>query len=384
MVQRRNIIKPQILFLGAGAIGRGYLPWIFPDNEYDFLFIDSNKEIVETMNSQGYATSFMAKDDQLKKKQYKVEKAFLPHEFTPEKFPNIKVVYVSVGPRNCVSAVKQLEGLDCPIVLCENDPSLVEKIKKSSSLKKVYFGVPDVITSNSSPDEQKKQDSLSVITENGVMFVDENASSDDILGDITYISENELLEKQWTAKLYIHNTPHCIAAYLGSLVGAKYLHEAMAYPEINTIVEGVMEEMLNSLKLEWSIPHDFLDWYAEKELSRFRNTLLSDPIARVAREPLRKLELHGRLIGAANICISMGFIPENILIGIVAAIHYRENNDNDSHLDFIKENLTDKQLLTHILKLRDGEALERVLLRRMPSLHQKIIEIINLNHRENK
>ena len=48
-------------------------------------------------------------------------------------------------------------------------------------------------------------------------------------------SQDEI-KKQWAAKLYIHNTPHCIAAYLGSLCGKKYLHEGMSVTSVNSIV----------------------------------------------------------------------------------------------------------------------------------------------------
>ena len=50
-------------------------------------------------------------------------------------------------------------------------------------------------------------------------------------GTMRMISRAELLRIQWTPKLYLHNTPHCITAYLGALMGATYVHEAMAHPK---------------------------------------------------------------------------------------------------------------------------------------------------------
>ena len=48
---------------------------------------------------------------------------------------------------------------------------------------------------------------------------------------------------------------------MGALVGATYVHEAMAVHEVDKIVSGAMQEMLKTLKLQWRIPHEFLDWY---------------------------------------------------------------------------------------------------------------------------
>jgi mannitol-1-phosphate/altronate dehydrogenase len=363
----------KILFVGAGAIGRGYLPWLFDEKNCEFYYVDSNADIISQMAMRKCSTTYRVKNNILEKKIFKISGAYTPGQIDSNFKPDC--VFVSVGPRNCIEAVKKLPKFNCPIVLCENEPNLVDQLKQTIDNKNVYFAVPDVITSNSAPKEIIDIDGLSVITEDGEMFVDADANLTNLTDRMHLISRDELLNKQWTAKLFIHNTPHCVAAYLGALCDKTYLHEAMEVPMVNRIVEGVMQEMLNSLKLRWDIPHDFLDWYAQKELSRFRNTMLFDPIKRVAREPLRKLELHGRLIGAANICISMGFIPENILIGIVAALNYSEGNDSDYHLNFIKDSLSHKQLLTRILGLRDGEALEIILSNRFDQLQNKVLQI---------
>ena len=31
-----------VLIIGAGAIGRGYLPWVFPEGKYNLTFVDQN------------------------------------------------------------------------------------------------------------------------------------------------------------------------------------------------------------------------------------------------------------------------------------------------------------------------------------------------------
>ncbi|MBK8727242.1 MAG: hypothetical protein IPL96_14700 [Holophagaceae bacterium] len=231
-----------------------------------------------------------------------------------------------------------MKGLECPIILCENDPATVAAAMAASGNERIYFAVPDVITSNSAPEALLREDPLSVVTEDGVLFVD--AAAGPLPGTYTPLAAKDLLQTQWTAKLFLHNTPHCVAAYLGALAGVGHVHEAMAIPRIDEIVAGAMTEMLNSLKLRWEIPHPFLEWYADKELARFRNNLLCDPIARVAREPLRKLEADGRLIGAAQICLASGFIPHNLLAGIASALLFANESDADRHLGFMRSALS--------------------------------------------
>lgn len=360
-----------ILIIGAGAIGRGYLPWVFKDCSPNYYFVDSNSGIIDELKNRQQFSTHRVHGNQYNSLSVKVSGAYLPGQFLEEK-PKVKydVIFVSVGPRNVARVAPLMRDVDAPIISCENDPSTVDSLKSLLNKENVFFAIPDVITSNMAPANLLENDPLAITTENGELFIDERIGN--LTGDFKKISHKDLINQQWCAKLYLHNTPHCIAAYLGALAGVKYLHESMQVPEINQIVAGSMEEMLNALKARWDIPHDFLNWYAEKELSRFRCELLFDPISRVAREPLRKLELDGRLVGAAQICLSLGFIPENILLGITSALLFDDPNDKDKHLSFMQEALTPSAFLTHILGLRDGEALEVALKFHFPKMIEKL------------
>lgn len=366
---------PDIVILGAGAIGRGYLPWLFDERRYEFVFVDANRELVGRLRENGRFSTYRSKGGALEEKVVRVKEALHVSEYrVPRGDDAPALVFMNVGPRNCVAAAACLEGVECPVVLCENDPATVDLVKGALGYDRVYFAIPDVITSNSASPENLARDPLAVHTEDGTLFVDERAAGAGLEGEIRFCSEEEL-RKQWTAKLYLHNTPHCIAAYLGALVGARYLHESMTVPEIRKIVTGTMNEMLTALKLRWEIPHPFLEWYAEKEIARFSDGHLYDPISRVAREPLRKLELEGRLIGAAQICLSHGFIPKNILVGIVSAILFEDAGDRDYHLTFMRKVLPPRILITYVLGLRQGEVLHRVMEEQFPRIVEQLERI---------
>lgn len=371
-----------ILIIGAGAIGRGYIPWLFDLQSHQITFVDRQKSIISQMREKGSYLTYKVVDQSLQTLKVSVDGAYLPEEFLQIKNPKKwDFVFINVGPRAVPLIAPLLKNCHAPLILCENDPATVDVLKELlPHIPQIVFAVPDVITSNTAPVELLKKDPLSVVTEQGQMFIDDRIQ--DLKGDFHFISEKELLHKQWTAKLYIHNTPHCIAAYMGALVGSTYVHEAMAIPEVNTIVEGAMEEMLMALKAMWDIPHDFLDWYAEKELSRFRCPLLFDPISRVAREPLRKLELNGRLIGAAQICLSLGFVPHHILLGITSALLFDNPSDSDHHLKFMQKSLGTTSFLTHVLGLRKGEALEQVFSTEMDMLMRKLSSLVDAQNHE--
>jgi len=348
-----------VLIIGAGAIGRGFLPWVFPEHLYRFGFVDTNDRLIEDLRSRGCYTSYMADPGGgLRRRSIPVAGAWRLADFNLASIDVPLTCYVAVGPRRVFEAVAPLKGYQGPIVLLENDDKSVDVAKAALNQDNVYFAIPDVIASNTASPEHLAEDPLSLHTENGRLYVDSRAAAP--VGDIDYCDTDEL-RKQWLAKLYLHNTPHCIAAYLGAFLGRTYIHEVMALPKAERIVRGSIEEMLKALKLGWDIPHGFLDWYAAKELRRFSNVALHDPIARVAREPFRKLQLDGRLIGAALMCMKAGFVPVNILMGIVAAVLFDDGSGPDCHIMFAKECLPPSIVFSYLLQLRPGEPLHAIM-----------------------
>jgi mannitol-1-phosphate/altronate dehydrogenase len=243
-------------------------------------------------------------------------------------------------------------------------------MRKATGKKNIVFAIPDVITSSTAPVNFLEKDPLSIITEQGKCFIDNSVQS--LGGDCEYVDLAEL-KTQWQAKLYIHNTPHCIAAYFGSLLDVEYLHNAMEHPLVVAIINGTMNEMRSMLHVRYNIAPEFLLYYANKEVQRFSNLLLCDPISRVAREPFRKLARNERLIGAASLCLSAGIIPDNLIKGIMAAFCFDKKNDPDFHIKFLINSLAPADFLRVIIGLRPGEALFELLIERW----NENLELIN-------
>lgn len=316
------------LIIGAGAIGRGFVPWLLDRFELDIY--DASHDLVNGIRRQGGFLSFMSDGERLHEKR--ITPQHCTHDFSELETHGYDVAFVSVGPRNVTRLPEGVASLRCPVFSLENDPVTVDWIKQRYGLQSVYFGVPDVITSSTASPDNLKRDPYSLHTENGVMYLQRPADLRqdlvDRLPDVQWLPV-ERLNQEWDAKLYIHNTPHCIAAYLGHMAGCTYLHEALAKPRIRRVIDGVIDELLCALKLVTPYDHHFIESYAIKEVRRFSNPLLFDPVSRVAREPLRKLHPSGRLTGALRLLLSTGVNPTYLMAGVAAALCYAEPNDRD-------------------------------------------------------
>ena len=351
----------KVLIIGAGAIGRGYVPWLFKDFDHRLTFVDTNPDIVNKLSKVTSFSSFMTQVEGYR--ELIIQNYEIKHISEIERSINeFDLIVTAVGPRNFLNLSQLLRKTSKPIWCFENDRSLVEKMKALIDQENVFFGIPDVIASNESADHGLDiHNEISLITEDGPTFVEFHPN--EIKSNVKHVDEAEI-SKQWAAKLFIHNTPHCVAAYLGSLANVKYIHEALQIPEVETLVANVATEMSVMIQRNYNVPEDFCTYYLNKEIKRFKNKLLFDPIARVAREPLRKLELSGRLLGAAQKALKVQINPECTLLGIHAAMRYANETDPDFHMHLLYKSLEPSEFLWKVLGLDPKNVLFELLLER--------------------
>lgn len=364
--------KRQLLIYGAGAIGRGYVPWVFSPEQYEYRYVEANPTLRKRLQERGQFTTHMTVEGGYRGRVVEIQACCAPGEEAGW-LSKADAVITAVGPRNFVGLRPVLTGTRVPVICCENDSALPEQMRKWTENDNVVFAIPDVITSSTASAELLAEDPLAIITENGECFIDA-AMGPQLPGECLYVDKRELAD-QWLAKLYVHNTPHCIAAYLGSLIGVQYLHQAMEHPGVAAVVEGAMHEMVAMLRVRSEMSPDFLTFYRDKELARFRNRLLFDPIARVAREPFRKLEPKDRLLGAAQLCLTAGVVPTHILIGIVAAFYFDSIDDPDAHIRYLRRSMSPEEFLRTIFKLHDSEALFILLVERWNAILGQLKEL---------
>ena len=352
-------MKKKILIYGAGAIGRGYLPWVFSEKYHDFFFVDINKSLITLLKKKKYYESFKIFKNKYYSKRIYPKKIYQLNEEI-DYLDKFDLVVICVGTRQAKKIFKNISLFKKKIICLENDPQVVEEYKKKSSKKNMFFGIPDVISSNTSPKEIKKKNKINLITEDGICYIDKKCNIKNI--NAKFLSKDDL-KKHWLAKLYIHNSAHCISAYLGSMLKKFFIHESLEIYNIKKIVKDCINELSIMLNKKYNMNKKFISNYGTKELKRFSNKLLFDPITRVAREPFRKLQTNERLIGAANECLSVGIEPKALSLGIMSAIHYNNSKDEDTNLKILRKALNPENFLKIILNLRTDEPLYQFLIK---------------------
>jgi len=328
------ILPQKILIYGAGAIGRGFLGPLLKKYNFKLSFVDIDKDIIGEMKKRSQYKAAITKDTGYEIVDVPIDEAFLLGE--EGNIRNYDIIFSCVGPNNCYDLAERFKQAKA-VISCENDSSTSLKLRELSSNPNIYFGIPDVITSNTASSELKKVDPLMTITEQGVLVLEKGNYL--FPEEILQVDSDEL-KMHWMCKLFIHNAPHAIVAYLGWLKGYTYIHEAMADSDIKEVVVGSICEMTDGVIAANYTTERFATMYKNKELRRFKNKFLYDPILRVAREPLRKINKDNRIILGLRIALFNEVLPKNTSVGAKAALAYDNPNDKEAvYLQSLIKNL---------------------------------------------
>jgi mannitol-1-phosphate 5-dehydrogenase len=120
-------------------------------------------------------------------------------------------------------------------------------------------------------------------------------------------------------KLYTANTAHAVCATLGWLAGYVYIHEAAQDPEIVRRFTAAIAETRAALCLEFGFAEEDLSRYGGSLAPRLASPALPDSLARVIRQPIRKLGKDERLVGPLLLCEKHG-LPRGALCYGVASV----------------------------------------------------------------
>ena len=133
----------------------------------------------------------------------------------------------------------------------------------------------------------------------------------------------------------------------------------MGIPEVKEGVTQVMQEIKKSLIAKGLVISQLADFYAQRELKRFENKLLFDPIERVAREPLRKLRPHDRLVNPLKLIQETegDVFPVCQVIKAVLAYGNVKNNDQIHNLKIEKGV---KGILTDYCQIKDEKVINLI------------------------
>ena len=319
---------------GGGNIGRGFLGQLLFESGYEMVFIDVNCELIDKLNADhSYPIKIVCNDYQHEITVRNVRAVHSDNAAT--EIATADIMFTSAGVNvlphiapNIAEGIRNRQGRGLDIIICEN---LLHADKHLKELLGKYVEVPENIGFVESSvgrmvpimnDAMYEGNILRVWVEPFCTLpVDKAAFKNEIL-NIKNMLPSAPFAYHIQSKLYLHNTGHAIAAYLGMKRGYTYIWETMADAEIYTIVEGAVRICAEALSKEHHKVIDEVMNYGYDLINRFQNRYLGDTCERVGRDARRKLAIDDRLLGAVALCNKHKLPTESIKRGIVAALDY--------------------------------------------------------------
>lgn len=346
---------------GAGNIGRGFIGAVLSEAGYHVVFADVNQQIIDRINEDGAYTVHIMDVESRDVRITNISGVNSGSDAIVDEIVRAEMITTAVGLRILPYiapaiakgiAARRAAGVETPlnIVACENGiratSQLKEEVYKHLAAEDAEWAAAHVGFADCSVDRivppVRSENPIDVVVEN---FYEWNVEEKSFVGGAPHIAGMNLADNLLAyieRKLFTLNTGHAITAYLGRMKGLKTIDESIADPEIFAVVKAAMQQSGEALVRKFGFDHDAHFKYIDKIIGRFKNPYLKDDVARVGREPLRKLSSTDRLIKPMMTAREYGLPCDKLLLGIGAALHY--SNPEDPQSEQMQQLITEKGL----------------------------------------
>jgi mannitol-1-phosphate 5-dehydrogenase len=340
----------KIVVFGAGATGRGHVGLLAWQAGFEIVFVDIKTPLVEALRRQGRYTVRLYGEDlqEIEVSGYRVYHS-LERAAIADEIHDARLVLTAVFDQNLPDVAETIAlgisacaraGRTTPLncIACEN---MMDSSTKLGQHVRAHLdgaglawcetnaGFPDCMISRVVP--RPEPDPLVIIAED---YNEWTVRAESFRGDKpAALSALELVDNQTARlerKLFIHNGGHAVCGYLAFHAGHRYIHEAVADPEVAAHVVGALDELGEVVRRKWGFSAESIDHYKNDLCRRGAVQEMRDEVLRVIRDPIRKLSPRERLVAPAALAVKYGLPRGQIVNGIVAALRYSHPKDPQS------------------------------------------------------
>lgn len=346
-------MKKAVMY-GAGNIGRGFIGKVFSESGYKVCFLDIDKKLIEAFNKDNeYDVKIVADEFERLERVKNVYAVDANTEEAVKEIAHCDIMATSVGVNvlpyivdNIANGIKMritMSNKPLNIILAENLIDVDAKMRKmiyerlntaEQQWADQNLGLVEASIGRMVPpltEEERKESPLLIAVEPYSELPVDSLGFKGPIPELVGAKPFTPFDFYIKRKLFLHNMGHAICAYLGWQKQFEYISEAIRDKTIFETTKSAMELVVKALSKEYpQIPVSEIEANKDDLLHRFHNRALKDTIARVANDPLRKLQPNDRMIGAAKYCLESGIRPDEIVEGIAAALKYDNPNDTSA------------------------------------------------------
>jgi mannitol-1-phosphate 5-dehydrogenase len=340
-------MKKQVLIIGAGKIGRGFIAHLFFKSGYKLWFLDASGPLVTLLNKEKRYRIDIAGKGKDMTEYIDVEGAFtLEHsEQLAAILRDAEILASSVGAANIESVagfIKKLlitAGRSKPLnwIIAENANNPAKKIR-DILLKDADPGFEDFVharlglietqilrTGMPANEEVLLHEPLALRMQDWWTLPLDKDAFVGLVPEVYGFRPRSNFSHELIRKIYTFNGTNGPIAYIGWANGYHLLHEsALAFP---AFFNEIQEESAFGLIREFRLDEQEQRAFMALALKKYTDPALNDRVERNAADTRRKLGKEERLVGPALLCLKHGKTPDAYAKAIAAAYYYTGSDD---------------------------------------------------------
>ncbi|MDO5717692.1 MAG: 2-dehydropantoate 2-reductase N-terminal domain-containing protein [Tissierellia bacterium] len=334
-----------IVIIGAGKTGRGFLAPLVYKEVKSLTFIDRNQELIDKLRKNSYNVYYYnypnksvcisdfeiynIKDTLALNKIYESD-LILTSVYSTNLKSLVSIIDTACNLRNKKEKIK--------IICCENGVDVKHNLKILDDKCNITEALVFCTT--------MQYNDLDLISEDFKYLYYDNSFENMSLKfkNLKPVSDFELLVKR---KIYTYNFLSALIAYIGYYIGHSIFGEAANDNFIKYILDKLHLELADAISKEYNISFEQQLRFTQNALSKFQNKDIYDTIERNCINVKRKLGPKERLLMPLNIMLNQGKNINPILLVIACALYYgrcEENLDTKQLLDTIAQSYTNKKV----------------------------------------
>jgi mannitol-1-phosphate 5-dehydrogenase len=337
----------EVLIVGAGKIGRGFLGQLFRRSGYKLWFVDASSTLVTLLNREKRYRVDIAGENRDVTEYIGLEGAFTPDQTMAigEVVCRVPILVSCVGVKNMDNTalylkqalIKRNPQVPLNWLICENAVEPARRIREvlmtnaTPSFKRFVSNNLGLVetqilrTGMAAKKEILDHEPLAVRMQNWwTLPLDKDAFVGPVPG-VEGFKPKSNFGNELIRKLYTFNGTNGPIAYIGWANGYKILHEAaLAYRDF---FHEIQNESAHGLIREFGLDSAEQQEFMALAMKKYTDPALNDSIERNARDLKRKVGEKERLIGPAQLCLNHGKKPFAYAKAIAAAYCYDGSDD---------------------------------------------------------
>ena len=342
------------LVFGAGKIGQGFLGDLLHEDGYEIIFADVSDDVINEINQKNGYILFLTNHNYEEKIIDNVSALSLVNNQAEiiEAITEVDIIATSVMKTNLVNVAPILaKGLKkrldekrsrVLVMACENaimgTDTLVNLMTDTGritldQLKEIgaypNTGVDRFVFGGTYHGKEG-----TAISDSHELAIERQKLDDPDSRPITGAEYVDNLEAVLKRKIYLVNCWLAITSYIGYTHRYTMVDEALRDAEIQKIVKKAVLESAAALEKNFGFSKAEMTKYINemiiKRYDDYNQDGINDPIARVARQPIRKLASDDRIVGPACIASDYGLPNSHLLYGAAYALKYDDPEDEEA------------------------------------------------------